>query len=206
MGACHKRTTAKQVRKRPLTRVELAKLMAREPIIDDQRYLARWAEMDYLLSRFSSGEISREEMLQHFPADAVKDKITLDYPGPVAGFLLRVGLGLGLRYDDLMETARHERAHYYVAREAGLNPRFGFVFTVDRSNGGCVVRMRAFVEISAGPTLTPENLAEVCLAPDDPSSSDLAKLSEEGRAAYRRRRARGERQGRAASKVADEHR
>lgn len=161
-----------------MTLIEQAKYLAKHPLRHEE-VLAKQNEINGLVRAFMNREIDivafREQLIQLHENDDMF--VVLTHPGPVLGFLLK----LGLDPESATNLAEEERAHYRVAQEQGLSPKIIFSFSqreiVEEPTG---MFLNAFVSYEIPDRLDPDTLRyairTISLAPENPSQDDLAKL------------------------------
>lgn len=135
-----------------------------------------------LVRQFCGGEIGLVEFREKlFELQEKGEKIVLDYPGPLYGFLRKFGFD--------KETARRvtdeEKTHFQVAQKEGLNPRIVLEFSKEKEEEGIWAHyLDIFVafqipnEIEEGKMR--KILVEIAIAPEKPSEDDLASLPRKG--------------------------
>lgn len=99
--------------------------------------------------------------------------LTLPSPGPLYGFLRK----LGVSSQEASRITTEERFHYQIANQAGLPSRILVKFTRNESGD---IQINVYLSYSLPQSLTEAQARQlihaISLAPPDPSPDDLAKL------------------------------
>lgn len=88
---------------------------------------------------------------------------------------------LGMVYEDILYTLKHEKPHFDKARELGYETKYRIMVDIDE-NLNIVISYSGYVDINCnGRNINHEHLREIALATPNPSHRDLliAKFAEE---------------------------
>jgi|SRR3989344_1600819 len=81
---------------------------------------------------------------------------------------------LGMVYEDILYTLKHEKPHLDKARELGYEAKYRIKFEIENDGLEVVVAYSGHVDINCnGKDINPKHLREIALATPNPSHRDL---------------------------------
>jgi len=159
--------------------VERARATALSPK-DHTEIVKRQQLANELVRQFYAGKIDLATLAKSLPKREEEKEIIIEFAGPVYGFLRRIGLDR----ENAKNLAQEERAHFFKAREYGLNPYFVFEISQDiDQNGQKRHYFNSFVFFEIPQNVDPQKakqiMSEIFSAPGFFSVDNLGGYSED---------------------------